>query len=373
MTAASPNLFPDTLLAEMRRLPGASHSFLKQLCQPAGDEARVGLTQALKTVDPHFHARLLELLHSLDNRRFFQGFAELSTLVVLQKAGWRGVETVGPGQIMRMERPDGRPINAIVLAFLTGGRMGVEPRAVLALREALERVGSRLRFGVYVRKWLPHDFKPEPVRQAVEMWLREVESGNWDGRFAAYEDESVSLEFGLTGEVARPGQSVVVLSLGPFMAGRTVQILEASAVRTLDRYRMGKHGKESAVLVAVGDQPWQLSRGYMREFLYGKPRWIFSSDRGEGWEAGFVEAERDPCLFKDPLYRNVPGVILLERPIYDAMGLIGRAYSNPFANSPLRPPEIPFRVLAKHRDEGDAAVVRWFQKEERVIRLGSLA
>jgi len=356
-------------------MPGASHSFLKQICLPEGDEARAGLEQAVKSVAAPFRSRLLELLHSIDNRRFFQGFAELSTLCALQKTGWKGVDINRPGPVLRMERPDGSIVNAIVLAFLTSGRMGVEARAILSLRDALERVGSRLRFGVFVRKWLPHDFSPEPVRQAVEMWLREVESGNWDGRFAAYEDESVSLEFGLTGEVARPGQSLVVLSLGPFMAGRAVRALEATSVRALDRYRMGPQGKEPAVVVAVGDQPWQLSRGYMREFLYGKPRWTSTSSTPgkESWEAGFVESERDPCLFKDPLYKNVPGMILLERPIYDALGLIGRAYANPFAPAPLRPPEVPFRILSQHRIEEGASVVRWFQKEERVIRLGSLA
>ncbi len=370
----APDLFPDTLLAEMRRLPGASHAFLKQICQPGGDEARLGLEQAVATLPEGLHPRLIELLHSLDNRRFFQGFSELSALVVLRKSGWRLSAAPRPGPIFRLERPGGTAVNAIVLAFLTAGRMGVEERAILALRESLDRVGSRLRFGVFVRKWLPHDFRPEPVRQAVEMWLREVESGNWDGRFAAYEDESVSLEFGLTGEVARPGQSLVVLTLGPFMSGRAVRAIEATSVRALDRYRLGPHGKEPVILVAVGDQPWQLSRGYMREFLYGKPRWTATSgspDR-ERWEAGFVEAEPDPCLFKDPLYKQVPGVVLLERPIYDALGLIGRAYSNPFAPEPLRPEELPFRTLAQHRRDGEASVVRWYQKEERVIRLGAL-
>lgn len=372
----SQTLFPDPLIAEMRRLPGASHSFLRQICQVDGDEARAGLQQALGGVDPTFRLRLHDLLHSLDNRRFFQGYAELATLEVLHRAGWQGRDLLTPGPLLAMTRPDGSPVNVLVLAYLTTGRMEVEDHTITRLRQALERVNSRLRFGIFVRKWLPHDFEPEPVRQAVEMWLKEVEGGAWEGRYAAYEDESVSLEFGLTGERAEDGQGVVVLTLGPFMAGRTVQVLEATTVRALDRYHIGPHGKDPVLLVAVGDQPWQLSRGYMREFLFGKPTWVATAGDAQGarsWEAAFEAAHRDPCLFKDPLYRNVIGMVLLERPIYDALGILGRGFSNPFATSPLLPAEAPFRVLAEGRREGEASVVRWFPQEERVIRLGSLA
>ncbi len=361
-------LFPDSLITEIRQLPGASHSFLRQLCQDGADPAREQLKKAVEGLALPLRVRMIELLHSLDNRRFFQGYAELSTAALLTSAGWMP-QSVERGSI-RALRNDGSVVNILVLAFLSSGRLGVEEEAVQRLRESLERVQARLRFSIFVRKWLPHDFNPEPVRQAVEMWLQEVEGGKWDGRFAAYEDESVSLEFGLTGERAKAGQALVVQALGPFMAARTVAVLESVLVREMDRYRLGSERDVPLVISLVGDQPWLVSRGYVRELLYGKPRWTVGSTHPGSlpWE-GAVGLYPEPCLFKDPLYRALSGIMMIERPVGDALGLDGRVYSNPFAISPITPGELPFRVLAEHRREDGEPVIRWFQPEERSIHL----
>lgn len=355
-------IYSETLRNDLQRLPGASHAFLRELFTPQAEPWREGLERAVAALPEWLRPRVADPLRSIDNRRFFQGFAELATLCTLTRAGF----AIEPGPVsepaLRLRRPDGRRVNALTLALLHSARQPQDRELVRRLQTALTRVSSRLRFAVYVRKWLPPGFEAEPVRQAVELWLREVESGNWEGRFAAYEDEHVVLEFGLTGERARPGRVPVVMTLGPFMGGRAVDALERRMVQELDRYRLTAQGQDSVLVFAVADQPLAIGRGYLRELLYGKPRWVATSTTpGElPWQAA-LSADAEPCLFKDPVYRGVAGVVLLERVPGQPLQLSGRACSNPLATEPLYPRELGLRTVAQDRLEDERPVIRWFE------------
>ena len=82
----------DASLAELSRLKGAEYSFLKQLSVPEGKPTRAWLEGVGAAVGSPIAQRATDLLNSLDNRRFFQGFAEgfLSQL-------WDQVEKTYPG------------------------------------------------------------------------------------------------------------------------------------------------------------------------------------------------------------------------------------------------------------------------------------
>jgi len=164
----------------------------------------------------------------------------------------------------------------------------------------------------------------------------------------------------LSGERASTEQSPVLMVLGPFLTGRSVQRLESNIVRRLDLYRMSPIGDQPILLVTVANRPWSLSRGYVREFLYGKPRWT-ATDQGADipWQA-CLSLERDPCVFKDALYQPVTGLLMLERNPLDSAGLTGRAFANPFSEAPLRPGDMPFPTLAESgRESDDAVVLSW--------------
>lgn len=369
-------LFSRTMVEELQRLPGASHSFLKQVCAPDGSGVREAVVRALASFPDPVRERLEELLGSLDNRRFFQGFSELALAATVQAGGWEIEALSGPSRLVRALRPGGQPVNLLACGFVHSGRLETDLRTTRRLHEALGRVRGNTRFSVFVRKWLPATFDPEPVRQAVELWVREVEAGRWDNRFAAYEDESVALEFGLVGDLQDPAriqgeESPVLMTVGPFISGRTMGVVEGRLVRALDRYRMGDLGHEPVLLAAVADRPWQLSPGYMREFLYGKPCWVATShEAGEPpWEAA-LSREIEPCLFKDSLYKNVAGVLMAERDPTDALLLRGRAMSNPLSDHSLLPGELPFRTLAEGRQDDGLPVLRTFDASHDHIRIG---
>lgn len=354
-------VFTDALVQDMQSLQGAPHSFLKQVCALDGEPLREALDSALLRVPHDVGERLSDRLRSLDNRRFFQGFAELATCAVLRDAQWTPEGVGAPAEPLRFSRPDGAPCNVLVVSFVHPGRPDVDALPVARLRSALDRVFSRLRFAVFVRRWLPPEFDPEPVRQAVELWLREVEAGRWDSRYAAYEDESVALEFGLVGPKDNPARvsptgAPVLMTVGPFIGGRVMGGVERRILRDLDHYRMGEFGSEPVLIAMVSDRPWRIPSGTLRDFLYGKPTWV-SSSPDDGWEAA-LSHEPEPCMFKDPLYSCVSGLMQVDRDDVEALAVGGRAWSNPYADAPLRAGELPFSILSEVRRENELPVLR---------------
>ncbi len=141
------SLLPDVIVERLRDMPGATHSFLRQLCEPEGVEIREGLERALQAMPPSLGQMLRERLSSLDNRVFFQGFSELVVASVLSRAGWE-VSAGSPGGLLRGTRPGGEHTNVLVLGFIHSHRPGLDQSGVRRLVQALERVATNLRFAV---------------------------------------------------------------------------------------------------------------------------------------------------------------------------------------------------------------------------------
>lgn len=337
-------LFPERLVADLERLPGAGHSFLKQVCAPDGAMIRAGLERLGSRQEEAVARRAAGLLGSLDNRRFFQGFGELATLGVLQGGGWRAQRLHDPGPRLELRHAERPPVLLSVLAFLHQTRPGGEEETRRRLVDALGRVQSRQRFAVLVRRWLPHDFDADPVRRAIELWLAQVQSGQWEGRYAAYEDENISLEFCLTGEKAKPRQSPVALSLGPFFAHRTLEVLEPRVVRELDRHAASPQRAMPLLVACVADQPWALNEGYIRDFLYGRASWI--KCEGGRRELAFG-GPASVCAFRDPVYAAVSGLLLIDRVPADGVAVRARAWLNPWATLPLSAADMGIRSFAE--------------------------
>lgn len=346
-------LFPERLVSDLERLPGAGHSYLKQLCAPDGSVLRTGLERVVARLGDPVQTRAGELLNSLDNRRFFQGFAEVATLAALEPAGWRAAALHRPGPRIELGRPNGPPVLLSVLAFLHQTRPGGEEETKRRLVEALDRVSSRLRFAVLIRRWLPHDFNPEPVRRAIDLWLGQVQNGQWEGRYAAYEDDHISLEFCLTGERAAARQSPVALVLGPFFAHRSLEVLEPRVVSELDRHLASPQRGMPLLLACVADQPWALNEGYLRDFLYGRARRISDEDGVREVEFG---GSASVCVFRDPLYASVAGLLLVDRKPAAAADVGVRALLNPWATTRLAPQDLGVRCFAE--DPAATAVAR---------------
>lgn len=359
-------LWSERVISEIRQLPGADHSYLKQLCGP--DEAPVldQLRGLVHTLGEPFAERATDLLSSLDNRRFFQGFAETVTLSMLARRGWHLRAMVGAGPRLEVEAPDGRRFVLGVLSFLHQTRPGGDQETIQRLADALSRVASRQRFVVLIRRWLPHDLDPEPVRMALELWLGQVGTGTWEGRYAAYEDERVSLEFCLTGEKARGRQGPLAFVLGPYAAHRAMEVLEPRVVRELDRHVAGPARSLPLLIAAVSDQPWSINHGYLRDFLYGRPTQTLSDGHTATFEFG---GPAGPCAFRDPLYQAFSGLLLLDREPQRPLAVQAQALLNPWARAPLGAEQVGIRTFAAPRGAAPP-VLRWYVADGEALPLG---
>ncbi|MED5371954.1 MAG: hypothetical protein VX899_13130 [Myxococcota bacterium] len=368
-------LFTPNLLRDLRGMPGAGHSFVKQLAGNGALETRLRgeLQRALDELPAGLRQDLTDGLSSLSNPRFFQAFAKLSTARVLQMGGWE----LDHRDALYARRPGGDAVRVMVVGFLSATDPELDGARIKQLEQSLSRISARTRFVVSVRRWLPQGFDPEPVRQAVELWLREVEAGRWKTRFAAYEDEAVSLEFGLVGGLEAPRrvrgeQSAPLFSIGPFTGEAAMSAIESRVVRELDRLSVAPEGHHPVLLSVVGDQPWRIPPGTLRAFFYGKPRWIQTTwEPGlPGWEA-CLSRETEPCLYKDPLYAKVVGTLLLHRPQRDQLLVSGETWSNPFSKAPLQAQELPLPAVAAYSHEDERPILRRFPGEPLVALGGA--
>ena len=359
-------LFSEELLEDVRHLRGAEYSFLKQISTPEGAALRARAEAvAVAGGDPVVH-RWRELLGSLDNRRFFQGMAEVWVAEHLLAAGWSLPDLRWPGPMLAMTTPEGQPVSVMTLAFVRQVRPRPDTATLQRLVRALNRVDARARIGIHVRRWVPHNFDPEPVRRAVEMWLRDVErhsdsetSSNTD-RYAVFTDDHVSLEFALTGERAAVEQQPVAFLLGPYSGQQTLERVESSLLRELEALRQRDPDEHPTLVACVAEQPWRMSRGWLRELLYGKPTWQQVSDAG-GFEAAYT-ASFEPSLLRDRLCRAVSGLLLLDRSAELSLDSRARAYLNPWATWTLSPAALPtLPCFAPRRQEGRHLVLGWTQ------------
>jgi hypothetical protein len=213
------------------------------------------------------------------------------------------------------------------------------------------------------------------------MWLAQVQSGAWEGRYAAYEDEHVSLEFCLTGEKAKGRQSPLVVVLGPFAAHRSMEVIEPRVVRDLDLHNAGALRDKPLVVACVADQPWQLNDGYLRDFLYGRPSRTLADDLGSSWTFGGAGG---PCAFRDPLYAGFSALLLIDRDPARPTELKARAWLNPWARVPVRPSDLAFTAFGPAgadevastsgprttSTEAAAPTMRWYVGKREALQIG---
>lgn len=352
-------LFPESVLHDLRRIPGARHSFIRHLAQADGAPARAFLDDEASRVPSPLRERWRELLVSLDNRRFAQGYGEVAAMSKLRPTGWT-VETVRPpGPVIQLRDPTGGIADLVVLSFVRQTRPIADAEVVSRLTRAIDRLGARSRVAVVVRKWLPHDFNPEPIRRAINLWLQEVDRGGWDGRYAAYEDEHVSLEFALTGARTTEGSGVVAFTLPPLDALSTLEHVERQLHRALDAWRHSRRGDHPVLVACVADQPWRLPRGYLREMLLGKP--VATTTGPDGYRVHYG-IEQSPSLLRDPIQRHVQGVLFIDRAISAPEQVTARGYLNPWSHPVRDPDQLGFPCLAMSRREDDGPVMRWFNQ-----------
>jgi hypothetical protein len=354
------DLFPTARLEALRKHQGSGHQYLQLLTSPEGARLRDRLSKIASQAPTALQQRWAEAVDSEDIRRFFQGYSELTTAAFLTEAGWRIVDHGAPGPSLLLERTiEDQPERSrvLVLAFIQPGRTSEETAAMDLLVRSLNRARARHRIAVLVRRWHPHPFDPEPIRRAVDLWLRKVARGQWEGRSAAYEDDHIALEFILTERTTRAGEGSVAFAMGPLDGFRTLEVVETRLVFELDAYRQKAESSEPLIVSLATNSDWALSPGFLRSMLYGCPTWHATNGLPQRQEMAFGKGP-GPALFRDPVYSGVTAAIIMDQ--RSGRGPCARAYLNPWTAQPVRRSIAACATFGVDRWESDAPVMRWF-------------
>jgi hypothetical protein len=290
---------------------------------------------------------------------------------MLAASGWRVRGLLPPGPRIEVRSPRGEPILLSVMAFLHQTRPGGESETRHRLVQELAQVRGRDRFVVLIRRWLPHDFDPVPVRRAAEMWLAKVARNAWDGRYAAYEDDHVAFELALTGTKTRGRQSALVDVIGPFLGHRGLEVVEPRLVQEMDKHNASPSRSRPLLVAVAADQPWALTPGYLRDLLYGRVTSHSVDPEVPGGPVLTFGPQGSVSVFRDPVYSNVAGVILLDRDPQRPESVRAEAFVNPWAKERLDGRAFRVRTFAEVAPRvGDAVSMGWHQPSARTWEIG---
>jgi hypothetical protein len=354
------NLFPTECMEALKTHQGSGHPYLQMLSSEAGGRLRKRLSDLASEVSPELQERWAEAICSQDIRRFFQGYAELTTAAFLAAGGWKIIDHGGPGPTLAIERSteEGlRRARVLVLAFIQPGRTSGETESMALMIRSLNRSRSRHRIAVLVRRWHPHEFDPEPVRRAVDLWLRKVARGTWDGSTATYEDDHISLELTLTERTTRTGEGSVAFALGPLDGFHTLEVVESRLVLELETYQLKAPSSDPLIVSMATNAGWALSPGFVRSMLYGLPSWHSANGAAHRQEMGFAD-RTGHSIFQDPSYAGLSATMLMDHAA--GSGPCARAYLNPWASKLARPGLARCATFGVDRWESGAPVMRWF-------------
>ncbi len=365
-------VFSDRLVEDLGRLPGGRHTFLAQVCAARGRRHRAALQALVDAVGEPLATRVAGLLTSFDNRRFFQGVAELTVAALLERGAFRVEEVGGGGDWLGLRRRSGAAWDLVVLAFIQRSRVGADVAAAKRLLTALDRAGGNRRYLVGIQRPLPDGLDTDEVRRAVETWLADVERGRWEGRYAIFKDaeKGVQIEFALTGRQVRFGSRVCTV-LGPYLAPTCLLAVEARLLEELERRRQGRRAGRPTLVACVGDRPWPVSPGYLRDFLYGRARSMEMRREGEGRHLEVeLEADSGATLFRDPLCTDVGGLLWVGREPSDPSRVHCSVHLNPWARTALDAAAFPSTpVFARERDGEKGLVIRWHHRAGPRVRI----
>jgi hypothetical protein len=363
-------IYDEQLIEDIRRLPGGQHTFLSQVCSREGTAIRAALERLVAVVGEPVAERCVELLRAFDNRRFFQGYAELAAARLASLGGLRIVGLENPGPMLIAESVDGERLVLSVLSFIHRSHPVPDRAGLARLMSALDRLPGNEGLLLVIHRLPPGELDTESIRRAVEVWLGKLRNGEWPSPWAVYDDKDIHLEFSVTGNRRSAGHRVSA-RIGPFWSPATISAVETRVLAELEAWRLLARGGRRLALAVVADQPWSVTPGYARDFLLGRPlSMLLRRDR----ESCHLDLEYGrhgpPSVFRDPLYQDLAAFVWIGRDLYDPRCVQAQTFLNPWGRHSVDPSffqHVP--LLAPLRREGDSTVLRWLRPSEKRLQL----
>jgi hypothetical protein len=376
----SDELFSAELREELAALPRPHPSFLVSLLtreEPAIQAFRSQIVAWWNHLATEARIAYTDRLRSLENEDFFQAFGELAVHEILRYHDIRVLKYPDEnGSWMEAAAGDDDARFGLgVISYLPEVQIRGSMSVYRHLVRELNQIHHHYYFSVYLKRWLPYDFDPRPIKRALEVWLDSLDDGSWHGKYAEYRDENIHLEFSILDKLSEDRRNLVRFRISPLRAPEVLDKV-VGCVDTLVERLDDPDGEHDLPLVATifSNEDWALPEMFLQDFLYGKPdyafNWTTHGGRTERLKA-FTQSSSKYGVFSLERYQKVSAVVLADKEWErDKVVFSLKVLHNPWANKPL-PPEF-FSDFAQYRTidrDGDSAYLAWRNQNRTRFRL----
>ncbi len=372
-------LYGPELQKELAALPRPHPSFLVSLLT-RDESAIVAFRVQIETwwgnIDGEAKERYAGRLQSLENEVFFQAFAELAVHEILRYHDVRvdGHATVPGGTMRAVSGDDPEPFGLGVIAYLPEVQIRGSMSVYRHLVRELNQIHHHYYFSVYLKRWLPYDFDPRPIKRALEVWLDSLDDGSWHGKYAEYRDENIHLEFSILDKLNEDRRDLVRFRISPLRAPEVLDRVGESVTTLVNEANAGPHSELPLVATVFSNEDWALPESFLHDYVYGKADYAFNWTTHGGRSERLKAYQRTSAkygLFVNEHFDKVSALLLVDKEWErDKVVFSLRVLHNPWASHPLDPSV--FGDFAQYRavdNDGDTVFLGWDNSERARFRL----
>jgi len=336
-------LFTDELREELGQLPRPHPSFLVSLLtreEPAIQVFRTQLEEWWGHVETGAQDFYGERLVKLENEVFFQAFSELAMHEILRYHDIRvGTHAVRPGGWMTVKAHDDSEFGLGVVAYLPEMQLRGSMSVYRHLIRELNQIHHHYHFSVYLKRWLPYDFDPRPIKRALQVWLDSLDDGDWHGKYAEYRDDNIHLEFSILDKLNEDRRTLVRFRIAPLHTPEVLDCVGECISRLADAGDGDAPADKPLVATVFSNEHWSLPQAFMQDYMYGKPDYSFHWTTHNGRREQLRSYQQESSkygFFSDSNYAHLSAVVLADKEwARDKVVFSLRVLHNPWATNPL--------------------------------------
>ncbi len=375
------DLFSDELREELAALPRPHPSFLVSLLtreEPAIQAFRSQIVLWWNHLEDEARAAYLDRLRSLENEEFFQAFGELAVHEILRYHDVRVIQypaQAGGWMTARTGDENAGEFGLGVLSYLPEVQIRGSMSVYRHLVRELNQIHHHYFFSVYLKRWLPYDFDPRPIKRALEVWLDSLDDGSWHGKYAEYRDESIHLEFSILDKLNEDRRNLVRFRISPLRAPDVLERVVGCVDTLIEGLEEDASLTDKPLVATVfSNEDWALPEMFLQDFLYGKAdyafNWTTHGGRNERLKA-FTQRSSKYGVFSLDKYARLSAIVLADKEWErDKVVFSLRVLHNPWAEVPL--PYDYFADFAQYRTiekDGETAYLCWQNQHRTRFRL----
>ena len=306
--------FNEATVLSLQQLDGADNSFLKQICSQQGQSLRSKLNKILKNSSPTVALRWRDLLQSLSNDHFFQGFAELLSFAELQKMGWEALQWRRPGPTLHLKHPNGQEAQLLTLSFIQQRDRQREHLLERELVRRLNQIETTHKISISFRRPLSPYSNFETIAHSFAAWLSEARPKRSN---VTFQDSTSWLEARILPADTFMGINVVQSTQSPMCSTDLLKYINREADQSLEEFRRSQSKYQPLILSIVSDQTLRISTNAWRFFLYGPASSIHTKN---GQRYYTCDADQMKGWLQDPFRTFLSGIVRIENKAPFAVG-----------------------------------------------------